>query len=192
MLSWIKCSWDQTGKQDWGNVFDIRGKQSLTLFKSDCWCIKRYAHGGGSRQLKIPTQDSSNMVCKAGSCLGWQLPPHTFKDRGGAVCTKSMEHTNRNSFALANSEKEAFPRVEIFSTWAWNFSDAVKQKLISFGISSMRWLGMSFKDRGQTNNHSLWLSKLYASNYLLYKIVGLSSIRMDKKGRGLIPCICLL
>lgn len=110
MLSWIKCGWDQTGKQDWGNVFDIRGKPALTLFKSDCWCIKRYALGGGSsRQLKIQTQDS-NMVCKAGSCLGWQLPPCTFKRLRKGPCTqKSIESTNRNSFAPANSEERSIP-----------------------------------------------------------------------------------
>lgn len=85
--------------------------------------------------------------------------------------TKSMKNTNKNCFALANSEEEEFPRVEYVSTWAWNFSDAVKQKLISLGISSMHCFEMSFEGGGQTNSQSLWLSKLYNSTFLLHKRV---------------------
>ncbi len=99
MLSWIKCSWDQTGKQDWRNVFDIRGKQSLTLFKSDCWCIKRYALGGGSRQLKFPTQDS--LIWFAKQVLVWDDNFHLTNFKTKEVHAKSMENTNRNSFSPA-------------------------------------------------------------------------------------------
>lgn len=44
----------------------------------------------------------------------------------------------------------------------------MKQKLISFGISTTHWLEISFQDGGQINGHSLRLSELYDSTFFMY------------------------
>ncbi len=133
MLSCIKRSWDQTGKQDWGNVFDMRDKQSLTLFKSDCWCIKKICalKVAAGIQPRTPQYSLQSRFLNRGTTSTSQLQ----------VLRKFMEKKQTET-ALLQPKARTKHSIELKMF-------QLEQDVSSFGISTTHWLEISFQDGGQ-------------------------------------------
>lgn len=129
-----------------GKCVDVRGKQSSTLFKSDRWCIKRYALGGNS-DFRFQFLQNARQVFVRGD-------------------NEDEKHKQKNSFTFSRVEKfQLEPNISAmkvlgFPPWTgYKFLPKTEDEIIVTVCGFLNRMTPLNVYKRQAQTHSIWMHK---------------------------------